>query len=81
MSDKQNMCIISNVPRIKRPIKMTVRLSPDEEAMRDMLVIHDGTSPSDVMRTGMLEKFRRSGLVLEPKKEPAPEGTGKRKRS
>lgn len=66
---------------VERHKKMTVRLSDDEEAMRDFLEIHLGTDGNSVMRQGMLEIARRLGFTfpLPKTKEPDPKGPGRRK--
>lgn len=47
---------------VERHIKMTVRLSKDEEAIRDLLEVHLGTDGNSVMRQGMLDLARREGI-------------------
>lgn len=64
----------------KRPVKMTVRLSADEEKIRKLLETHLGVDGNGVMRHGMLDLARREGIVPLNEKEPDPKGPGRKKR-
>lgn len=65
----------------KRTVKMTVRLSADEEKIRKRLETHLGVDGNGVMRQGMLDLARREGISLpETEKAPNPKGPGARKR-
>lgn len=65
----------------KRPVKMTVRLSAEEEKIRNMLEIHLGIDGNGVMRLGMLDLARREGIKPpETEIRPDPKGPGRRKK-
>jgi tetrahydromethanopterin S-methyltransferase subunit H len=51
----------------ERNVKMTVRLSRDEETIRKLLEIRLGTDGNSVMRQGMLEMAERKGIHLPQK--------------
>lgn len=66
-------CIIRNMPPIDRPHKITVRLSEEEQKLRETLEAHFGTDGSGVMRMGMLKLAREEGIAIpHPKPQPAP---------
>lgn len=44
---------------------MTIRLSDDEEKLRDLLADHLGIDGSGVMRQGLLKLAREEGITLE----------------
>jgi hypothetical protein len=48
----------------ERNIKMTVRLTRDEETIRKLLEVHLGTDGNSVMRQGMLDLARKEGVHL-----------------
>ena len=65
----------------KRPVKMTVRLSADEEKIRKLLETHLGVDGNGVMRHGMLDLARREGIKPpETEIRPDPKGPGRKKR-
>lgn len=75
------MWIINDMADVERHKKMTVRLSDDEEAMRDLLEVQLGTDGNSVMRQGMLEIARRLGFTFPlNENSPDPKGPGVRKR-
>jgi len=66
---------------IKRPHKMTVRLSDDELALREALELDTGGDGNTVMRQGMIDLAKLRGLKVTLNDKPAaPEGTARRKR-
>ena len=50
---------------------MTLRLSADEEALRDEIARRTGTPAAVVMRQAMIEKGERMGVHLKQEKPPA----------
>lgn len=66
---------------VNRDIKMTVRLSEREEAIRDALEIDMGTDGNSVLRQGMLDLAKLRGVTPDlNKKKAVPEGAARRKR-
>ena len=65
-----NSCILNDMA-IKRDRKMTLRLSADEEALRDEIARRTGTPAAVVMRQAMIEKGERMGVHLNQEKPPA----------
>lgn len=60
---------------------MTVRLSDDEERLRDALEVHLGVDGSGVMRQGLLRLGRAEGFIFPLEtKEPDPKGPSRRKK-
>lgn len=57
---------------------MTLRLSDDEERLRDALANHLGTDGSGVMRQGLLKLARDEGITVEAK-HPRPKPPGQKK--
>ena len=73
MLKSKKVCIINDMPPVDRTEKMTIRLTPDECALRDALAEYLGVNPSGVMRQGLLRLARAEGIVLpETKKTPDP---------
>lgn len=62
------VCIIKNMHPVERPHKMTLRLSDDEEKLRDALATHLGTDGSGVMRQGLLKLAREEGITIHEAK-------------
>jgi hypothetical protein len=52
-----------------REQRMTLRLTAEEAALRDLLAEHLGINHAGVMRQGMLELARAKGITLPRKKE------------
>lgn len=57
------------MPPKDRKKLMTVRLSEDEEALRDALELYLGTDVASVMRHGLLELGRNNGFEFPLKKK------------
>lgn len=55
---------------IKRDRKMTLRLSADEEALRDEIARRTGSPGAIVMRQALLEKGERMGILLNVQNPP-----------
>lgn len=51
---------------------MTIRLSDDEQELRDALEVHLGTDGSGVMRQGLLKLGRDEGFTFPLKKKKGP---------
>ena len=67
------------MPHHERPRKMTIRLSDDEERLRDLLADHLGIDGSGVMRQGLLKLAREEGITVETEKAPHPKtGRGRK---
>lgn len=60
---------------------MTVRLSDEEEALREALELHLGTDGASVMRMALLELGRARGVEPLNKKERPPVKAGRRRNS
>jgi hypothetical protein len=59
---------------------MTVRMTPEEESLRDSLAAHLGTDGSSVMRMALLKLARQEGITApETVKAPHPKtGRGRK---
>lgn len=67
--------------QIERPNPMTVRLSDEEERLRDALELHLGIDGSGVMRQGLLRLGRAEGFTLPlTTKSPDPKGPSESKK-
>lgn len=60
---------------------MTVRLSDEEEALREALELHLGTDGASVMRMALLELGRARGVEPLNKKGAPPVKAGRRRKS
>jgi chaperone required for assembly of F1-ATPase len=65
------VCIIKDMPPIKRPNKKTIMISDEEEALTELLAKHWGTDISSVFRQSLLRACREEGIVL-PETKPKP---------
>jgi hypothetical protein len=59
------------MPPIERPHKIAVRLSDDEQKLKESLEAHFGTDGSGVMRMGMLKLARDEGIRIPEAKHDA----------
>lgn len=62
--------IINDMPPFERTQKMTLRLTPEEVAMRDALAKELGINISGVLRMGLRELARIRGVNVEKAAKP-----------